>query len=86
MKPTIKKLNTYLQARVPQIQVVRGNGYFYFADSDDSPICVNLPESIYVCYLNHLTLEQWHLEMDQAVAQFEKDNSELVAKETSINE
>lgn len=74
MKPTLKKINTYLQARAPHIQVIKGKGYFYFADTDDSELCRHLPDSIYVCHLNHLTLEHWYREMDIAIKQFEKQN------------
>jgi hypothetical protein len=74
MTVTLKKLNLYLQSRAPQIELVRGKGYFYFADSDISGDCVNLPDSIPVCYLRSLTWRQWTDDIDAAVAQFNREN------------
>ena len=76
MKPTIKNINKYLQAKVPQLQFVKGHGYFYFSHADDVPEeqCYIMPESIYTYALHQLDWERWTWEIDRAVAQFEIDN------------
>jgi hypothetical protein len=38
------------------VQIVRGRGYQYFIDLDTED---QIGESVYVCYLNHLSLEEW---------------------------
>jgi hypothetical protein len=56
MKATIKNLNAAIAARYPKldIELVRGEGYFYFAGIDGYEV-----ESIYICYLNQATREHW---------------------------
>tara|TARA_R110000824_G_scaffold139019_1_gene303941 strand:- start:344 stop:685 length:342 start_codon:yes stop_codon:yes gene_type:complete len=76
MKPTIKNINKYLQAKVPQLQFVKGRGYFYFSHADDVPEDESyiMPDSIYTYALHQLDWERWTWEIDRAVAQFEIDN------------
>lgn len=40
-----------------QIQHERGSGYFYFTTLGENAYSVG--KSVYVCYYDHLTLEQW---------------------------
>lgn len=73
---TLKNLNQYLQSSVPQLELVRGRGYFYFADSEESDCCVTLPNSIYVCYLRQQDWKAWTDDIDKAIGQFVCENPE----------
>ena len=44
------------------IEGLRGDGCFYFIDTEGYQI----GKTIYVCYLNQLSLERWQLEAVQA--------------------
>jgi hypothetical protein len=72
---TMKNLNEYLGNLAP-LELVKGNGYFWFAQSASVPLdCTkDVPESIPVCHLNHLTGDKWWREMDNAAAQWNADN------------
>lgn len=41
------------------IELVKGEGYFYFAALEGAPIETNIPESVYVTRIRDLTLEEW---------------------------
>lgn len=38
------------------LEIIRGEGYQYFLDTNTG---YQIGESVYVCYLNQLTIEQW---------------------------
>lgn len=42
-----------------RIELVRGDGYFYFAALDGAPMETNIPPSVYTMRLNDLTLDEW---------------------------
>jgi hypothetical protein len=54
-----------------QIQHERGSGYFYFTTLGEDAHQVG--ESVYVCYYDQLTLQQWESEAELAV-RFETQN------------
>jgi hypothetical protein len=59
---TIKTVNKAIQKVHPQIELVRGEGYFYIVGMDDlmkDKVCMLYSTSIPVYRLSHLTLEQW---------------------------
>lgn len=64
---TMKNLNAHIAAKYPtrQITFYRGNGYFYFSEPNN----INEISSIYVCYLNHMSYDEWveyiELEIDE---------------------
>lgn len=66
-KVTLKKLNAYLQVRAPRLELVKGKGYFYFADRNIEMDAFDLPDSVYVYALNHLSLERWYEVIDAAL-------------------
>ncbi len=63
-KFTCKTISKALLAMFPQfskIELVAGNGYFYFGEilnKDGSYSHLNVA-SIYVCRLNHMSLDKW---------------------------
>ena len=60
MKATLKNLNQYLSTLGSDFELVKGNGYVYFAFKEDAPpSTADTPESIQVCYLNQMTLGEW---------------------------
>ena len=80
-KATLKKVNDYLQSQTPELELVKGEGYFYFVDTLTDDEIKNWfdgfyenPDSIYVCHLCHLTLERWQEVIDGAVKQYHHDN------------
>ena len=48
------------------VELVRGKGYFYFADITDEPIAEKIP-SVYTNYLRSMTFRQWYLHVENAV-------------------
>jgi len=59
-KATINKAIKHLGI---EIQNTRGDGYSYFTSLKDGN---QVGDSVYVCYLNQLTLEQWIKEATNA--------------------
>lgn len=54
---TINKINEALRRLAPaETEIVRGNGYFYFAGTEPSGF---RSQSVYVNNLNDLTVEEW---------------------------
>ena len=76
-KVTLKKINQYLGTLTPHFELVKGNGYFYFAHTPDAPTYLDVPESIYVCHLNQQTLDAWQADMKWAVNELNKIRPEL---------
>lgn len=69
-EPTMKKINNYLKELAP-LELVKGNGYFYFIETKDAKFnWQDVPDSIGVCHMNHLSMEQWQGEIDYAVDQW----------------
>jgi hypothetical protein len=62
----MKALNLYLQAKEPALELVKGRGYFYFANSDGFD-CTNLPPSICIYALRSQSLEDWKHDIDNAL-------------------
>jgi len=59
---TKKRINRAIKHLGLEIEGAKGDGYFYFIDLKTG---YAIPESeAYVCYLKHLTLEQW---IDEAI-------------------
>lgn len=60
---TCKQINKVIQQKYPNLELVRGDGYFYLLGTIGDTVnhdVANWPEgSIYVCRLNHMTMEQW---------------------------
>jgi len=71
MKATLQKINEYLATIAPHFELVKGNGYFYFAHRPDAPTYADVPESIYVCHLNHMTLEDWKKWVEFGIKEWE---------------
>ena len=78
MKATLKKINEYLQSKVPALELVKGRGYFYFADADPQKWGYThhwaLPPSIYIYALRQQSLEAWKRDMDKAVSWYGTNN------------
>jgi len=53
---TTSKINRAIRHLDLEIVHERGSGYSYFLDLTTGD---QIGESIYVCYLHHLTLEEW---------------------------
>ena len=56
------KINRAIKKFGLTIEGLRGDGCFYFIDSEGYQI----GETVYVCYLNQLSLERWQLKAVQA--------------------
>ena len=81
MRITLKQLNAYLQAALPDYQIVRGRDgrmtYFYVTWTDSAPADSPEPPNLGHCYLegiNRLSLEHWHSDIDAAVERWHEDN------------
>ena len=64
----IKDVNTHIAKF--GVELVRGKGYFYFADITDEPVADKIP-SVYTFYLRSMTFRQWYEHVEKSV------NSEL---------
>lgn len=53
---TVTKINAEIAKH--GIEVVRGNGYFYFADTGEAYLADSIP-SVYSAQLRCMTLEKW---------------------------
>jgi len=74
MKATLKKINAHLATLTEygdDIELVKGNGYFYFAVKPSSKALYG-PESIFICHLNHMTLEDWIRHITFKINEWEK--------------
>jgi hypothetical protein len=60
---TKNKINKAIKYLGLEIVGKRGDGYFYFCDLKHGH---QVGESVLVCYLNQLTLEEWIKEAEQA--------------------
>jgi hypothetical protein len=47
------------------VELVRGKGYFYFADITDEPVADKIP-SVYTPYLRSMTFRQWYEHVEKA--------------------
>ena len=68
---TLKQVNKAIQKKVGNVILCKSEGYF-FVSSDDSEMGLNLASlettSIYVCHLNHQSVEQWVEDVRQIVS------------------
>jgi len=59
---TLNQVNKAIQKEIGNVILEKGDGYFYVT-SDDNSIGLHLSglysTSIYVCYLNHQTVDAW---------------------------
>ena len=55
-KATIKNVNAAIKALGGEEELIRGNGYLYFWSDEASGWYTS---SVPVCYLSHLSLQQW---------------------------
>ena len=62
--PTIAKINAAIAKH--GIEIVKGNGYFWFDDLFARETYKDVP-SVYTCHLRDLTLEQWVQHVEDAI-------------------
>ena len=90
MKATLKKINEHIATLTEYgagLELVKGNGYFYFSfkpgsrphagyplRSDGYPSWP--PDSIHVCHLNHMTLEDWKKWVEFGIKEWAPDKGE----------
>ena len=91
-KATLKKVNDYLQSQTPELELVKGEGYFYFVDTLTDDEIKNwfdgyyeTPDSIYVCHMCQVTLEKWKEFIDYAVMQYHQDHPRRIGNATSTS-
>ncbi len=70
---TLNNLNEYLQSQLPNLELVKGKEYFYFADLPNAPTS-KLPDSIQRAKLG-TNWKSWISDLDDAVAQWNKENA-----------
>ncbi len=58
----------------------KGDGYFYFLSAKYG---VQVGDSVMVCYLNQLTLEQWVQRAEEAIQTLERNFSAKQIKQTN---
>ena len=61
---TKKRINARIKDTGLTVEGTRGDGYFYFIDAIGNQV----GESVYVYYLNRLSLDEWAYEAQQALA------------------
>jgi len=85
MKATLKKINEYLATLTEygdDIELKKAHRFFYFSRSQSSlsrneyPFWV-APVPIHVCYLNHMSLEDWNKHVKWRIEEWDtKDGKE----------
>ncbi len=67
-KFSLKTLNLAIQKEIPNVFLVKGNGYFYIA-SNDQDLALKIAglnqSGIYVSRLNELSIDRWIKEIYQ---------------------
>jgi hypothetical protein len=58
---TLKQVNKKLAERGHEFELVKGNGYFYFAPTGKDD---NFGPTVYVCYLYELSVDRWVQELE----------------------
>ena len=53
---TTQRINRAIAHLDLEIVYTRGDGYFYFIDTNTGD---QIGDSVFVCYMNQLTIEQW---------------------------
>jgi hypothetical protein len=66
-----------------EIIAERGAGYSYFLDLRNGKKGYQVGQSVYVCYLNQMTLEEWVKTAEEA-RKDQDDKDEYIAIETRI--
>lgn len=67
---TISKINAGIAQH--NVEVVKGNGYFYFADLENSPTYyADEIKSVCSCHLRCMSLEEWIAYVNEAIAKVE---------------
>ncbi|QXN71407.1 hypothetical protein RCHARTNEY_38 [Rhodobacter phage RcHartney] len=61
---TLTKINAEIAKH--GVEVVKGNGYFYFADTGEAYLADHIP-SVYSAQLRALSLEEWVAHVEDAV-------------------
>lgn len=65
---TLKTVNKAIQTKFPNVELVKGNGYFYIVGMQDTPMALTVAElyetSIYTYQLNDLPIERWVREVE----------------------
>lgn len=63
---TINRINAAIEKH--GVMICKGDGYFFFADLDDSPdFNADKIESVYTCHLRALSLEDWVEHVEDAL-------------------
>jgi hypothetical protein len=78
LKATLKKINEHIATLTEygaDIELVKGYGYFYFSVKPSSKALYD-PESIHVCHLNHMSLEDWKKHVEWHIKEWEKNEYE----------
>lgn len=80
-RPTFANVTKALQAEGLTVELVRGEGYQYFAWVGEG---FAETVSVYVCYLSHLSFERWMEEGRQAAATMREEQLEAAAFPSKI--
>lgn len=63
---TMRNINAAIAKH--HVELVKGDGYFYFADKDDSPVYnAEVVSSVYSCHLDCMTLQGWAAHVEDCV-------------------
>lgn len=73
---TLNQVNKAIQSTIGNFSLLKGNGYFYVSSKDEK-ISLKLSSlystSIFVCYLNQQSLEDWLKDVQEIVSKIEKN-------------
>ena len=75
----LKQVNTAIKRKYPTVGLAKSEGCFYvFSDDTDmeSKLSLMPTTTIYVCFLNHLTVDEWVRQVGDVVAEAEKRYTE----------
>lgn len=72
----IIQVRKHIQKKYPDLNLIRGKGYFYFVSDTNEKLSYDLNSkldttSVLVCNIYDLTLDQWLLEADEIMTKIE---------------
>ena len=77
---TIKRINRAIKHL--NLEIVRGKGYAYFID----PTGNQIGDSVWVCYLNQLTIDRWIEQAKSAIDQSTNLDRWIEQAKSAINQ
>ncbi len=74
MRATLKKIQAHIDTIDPELEFVKGEGYFYFSFKDWKNATKDEPDSLMIYAMNHMTLEEWKVLLADHISEWAESN------------